>query len=77
VVRELSDRVGVAVQGVEVAAAPMPAKKHQITDEQRSPNIRKLAREAEASADPAVLDSALRKIVQRKPNAAKPAVLKK
>ncbi len=38
----------------------MPAKKHQITDVDRAANIRKLAREVEASNDPAVLDGALR-----------------
>jgi hypothetical protein len=44
----------------------MPAKKHQITDAERAANIRKLAREVEASNDPAVLDRALRKIVKQK-----------
>jgi hypothetical protein len=44
----------------------MPAKKHQITDAERAANIRKLAREVEASNDPAVLDSALKKIAKQK-----------
>jgi hypothetical protein len=42
----------------------MPAKKHQITDEERAKNIRKLAREIGASDNPAILDGALRKIAR-------------
>ncbi len=55
----------------------MPAKKTQITDAERAANIRKLAREVEASNDAAVLDRALRKIVQHRPDQAKPSVAKK
>jgi hypothetical protein len=44
----------------------MPAKKTVLTDTERAKNIRKLAREVEASDDPAVLDSALKKIVRPK-----------
>jgi hypothetical protein len=55
----------------------MPAKKHHITDAERAANIRKLAREVEASNDEGVLDSALRKIVQRRPELAKPIAVKK
>jgi hypothetical protein len=54
----------------------MPAKKHQLTDEQRAANIRKLARDVEASNDPAVLDGALRKIVRRRTEPAKPSAQK-
>ena len=49
----------------------MPAKKHQITDAERAANMRKLAREVGADNDPASLDRALRKIVQRGPEPAK------
>ena len=49
----------------------MPAKKHQITDAERAANIRKLAREVEADNDPAILDRALRKIVEQRPDVAK------
>jgi hypothetical protein len=55
----------------------MPAKKHQLTDAERAANIRKLAREVEASNDPAVLDSALRKIVARRPEPGKAIIDKK
>jgi hypothetical protein len=55
----------------------MPAKKHQITDAERAKNIRKLAREIEARDDPAILDKALRKIVQHRPEPAKPSAVKK
>jgi hypothetical protein len=49
----------------------MPAKKTQITDAERAANMRKLAREVEADNDPASLDKALRKIVERGPEGAK------
>jgi hypothetical protein len=55
----------------------MPAKKNQITDEERAKNIRKLAREVEADNDPAILDRALRKIVQHRPEPAKPSNAKR
>ncbi len=54
----------------------MPAKKHQITDAECAANIGKLAREVEASNDPAMLDSAVRKIVQHRPAPAEPKPLK-
>jgi hypothetical protein len=44
----------------------MPAKKTQITDEERAKNIRKLAREIGADDNPAILDGALRKIVRHR-----------
>jgi hypothetical protein len=46
-------------------------------DAERAANIRKLAREVEASNDPALLDSALRKIVQRRPEPVKPNAAEK
>jgi hypothetical protein len=54
----------------------MPAKKFHLTDAERAKNIRKLAREVEASDDPAILDGALRKIVQHRPEPAKPSATK-
>jgi hypothetical protein len=51
--------------------------KRQITDVQRAANIRKLAREVDASDDPAVLDRALRKIAERRPEPAKAIIDKK
>jgi hypothetical protein len=55
----------------------MPAKKTMLTDAERAKNIRKLAREVEADNDPAILDRALRKIVQHRPEPAKPSAAKK
>jgi hypothetical protein len=55
----------------------MPAKKTQITDEERAKNMRKLAREVGAENDPAILDGALRKIVERRTEAAKTSAAKK
>ena len=51
----------------------MPAKKTVLTDAERAANMRKLAREAEADNDPASLDKALRKIVERPPEQIKAA----
>jgi hypothetical protein len=46
----------------------IPAKKAAtLTDADRAKNMRKLAREVEASDDPAILDGALRKIVRTPP----------
>jgi hypothetical protein len=52
-------------------------EKHHITDAERAASIRKLAREADAGNDPAVLDSALKKIVQHLPEPTKPATANK
>jgi hypothetical protein len=51
--------------------------KHQITDAERAANIRKLAREVDASNDPAVLDGALRKIAGRRPHPVNASASKK
>ena len=53
----------------------MPRKKRAITDAERAKRIRELAREVDASNDPAVLDQALGKIA--KPEASKPIIDKK
>ncbi len=52
----------------------MPAKTVTLTEAHRAENMRKLAREVEAENDPAILDGALKKIIQHRPEPAKPIV---
>ena len=55
----------------------MPAKKTQITDAERAANIRKLAREVRRAMTRRCSIGRLRKIVQHRPDQAKPSVAKK
>jgi hypothetical protein len=55
----------------------MPAKKHQITDAERTKNIRELAREVGAENDPELLDRALKKIGQHRAETPKSAHAKR
>ena len=50
----------------------MPAKKHQLTDAERAKRMRQLARETETDNDPASLERSLGKIIQHRPEPAKP-----
>ncbi len=55
----------------------MPAKQTRLSDAERAKRMRALGREVEAGDDPAVLDGALRKIVQHRSEAQKPVPIKK
>jgi hypothetical protein len=49
----------------------MPAKKHQITDEERAKRIREAARELETSDDPKDFERAFDKIAKAAPDSEK------
>ena len=44
----------------------MPAKKHEITDEERAKRIRALAREAETDQSPKAFDKAFKRVASGK-----------